>query len=281
MKNAIFTCSDSNCGDFLVNHWLKSLKENVNLRNTDVVVIDYGLTKKQVAALKYKEVIVYKCKRDGFPNAIKFRDIYNFLSKHKYDQVLTCDGGDIIFQEDISHLFSKDKSRFRAACEELFLPYNLFFVDRYFSKENAKQIKEIIKGKKMINMGVLIAPYKLFNQLCKEFNNLVKCSVWMADQMAVNYILYKNGFVRLNEKYNFVISGTHKKFLIRDGTFYQMDGKKIPIIHHTGNSTLFKRINNFGYGKEFNRLNKITHIGVVAIMNMGFLLSNIKKIIKK
>ena len=40
MKNTIITASDGNCGDFLVNHWMRSLKSNVDLKNIDVVVLD-------------------------------------------------------------------------------------------------------------------------------------------------------------------------------------------------------------------------------------------------
>jgi len=44
MKNLFITCSDEKCANFIINHWLKSLKANVNLSNIDIVVIDYGLT---------------------------------------------------------------------------------------------------------------------------------------------------------------------------------------------------------------------------------------------
>ena len=40
MKNVIITCCNAKYGDSLVNNWLKSLKENVNLSNVDLVVID-------------------------------------------------------------------------------------------------------------------------------------------------------------------------------------------------------------------------------------------------
>jgi hypothetical protein len=256
MKNAIFTCSDANCGDFLINHWLKSLKDNIDLSNIDVVIIDYGLTRKQVSQLKDVGVIVYKCVKDGFPNSIKFRDINNFLSSHKYDQVLTCDGGDIIFQEDINHIFLKNNSEFRAVCEEVHFPYEKFFVNGCFSKENVKKIKRMIKGKKMINMGILVAPYGLFKLLCDEFNNLNKFKIWMADQMAVNYIFYKHGFKQLDEKYNFVIGSTKSDFFIKGGVFYKNNGEKINVVHHTGNSNvIFRRIENFGYGRK-NKLKK-------------------------
>jgi len=36
----------------LVNHWLRSLKENVDLRDVDILVHDYGLTDAQVKQLR-------------------------------------------------------------------------------------------------------------------------------------------------------------------------------------------------------------------------------------
>ena len=44
MTHVIVTSSDSRYGDFLVRHWGRSLKTNVDLRDIDVVVLDYGLT---------------------------------------------------------------------------------------------------------------------------------------------------------------------------------------------------------------------------------------------
>src|SRR3989344_5251399 len=169
MKNLIATCSDAKYGDFLINHWLKSLKDHVDLNKTEIAVMDYGLTAEQIKRLKGQGVIVQKCVRDGFPNSIKFRDIGNFISSKEYDQVLTCDGGDIIFQENINYLFEQDKEMFRAVCEDVSPPFESFIND-CFDKEDIKNIKDVLKGKKLVNAGVLLAPYWRFKQLCEECN---------------------------------------------------------------------------------------------------------------
>ena len=39
MKNAVVTYADKGAGNFLLGHWLKSLKDNVDLRDIDVIVI--------------------------------------------------------------------------------------------------------------------------------------------------------------------------------------------------------------------------------------------------
>lgn len=256
-KNAIITCSDENCGDFLVNHWLKSLIENVNLTNMDVIIIDYGLNKRQINSLKkYKGVKIYKFKKDGFPNAIKFRDMEKILKTKDYDQVMTCDCADLIFQTDISSLFNNNKNEFRAVIEDMCLPYEKVMSDVCFSKEKVKDIKAMAKGKPHINMGVLIAPYKKFVMLCKECNAILKKKIYLADEIGVNYILYKNNFKKLDCKYNFIPTTSNKKFYIKNGEFYLSSGDKIAIVHNVGGNSNLRIIKNFGYGNNKNDYNK-------------------------
>mgnify|MGYP001609911284 FL=1 len=113
LKNVIITCSNEKSGDFLTNHWIKSLKKNVDLKNIDVVVIDYGLNNFQKTKLLKEKVILFKgIKKYHIVNK-RFFDAGKFLSKNKYDQILFIDGGDTIFQEDITDVFNKDKNTFR------------------------------------------------------------------------------------------------------------------------------------------------------------------------
>ena len=80
-RNVIITASDEKYGNFLINHWLKSLKENTDLENIDVFVIDYGLSNAQKDSLKSQDVKLYKGIRDGHIVVIRFRDIKNILLK--------------------------------------------------------------------------------------------------------------------------------------------------------------------------------------------------------
>lgn len=113
MKNVIITCANRKIGGFVIDHWLRSLKANVNLKNIDIVVIDYGLSDSQADRLKKEKVIL--CKGDKKHHIVnkRFFDSAKFLKSKKYDQVLFADGGDVIFQEDVSHIFKKDKKLFR------------------------------------------------------------------------------------------------------------------------------------------------------------------------
>lgn len=269
MKHAIFTCSDEKCGDFLANHWLKSLTENVNLNNIEVMIIDYGLNKKQIGLLNRNEnVKIYKFKKDGFPNAIKFRDMEKILKTKSYDQVMTCDCADLIFQTDINHLFENKKNEFRAVVEDTCLPFEKIMGDMCFNKEKAKEIKIMAEGKKMINMGVLIAPHKKFVMLCKECNSILKKKIYLADQIVVNYVLYKNNFKRLNSKYNFIPMTSNKKFYIKNGEFYLNPKEKIAIVHNVGGNSNLRIIRNFGYGNDKNKYNKSKFFAIKKLIKM-------------
>jgi len=269
MKHVIFTGSDANCGDFLVSHWLKSLMDNVDLSNIDIVILDYGLTKEQVSKLKDKGVIVKKCVKDGFPNAIKFRDIANFLSKHKYGQVMTCDAADIIFQSDISGMFEKNKKMLRASCESISVPFEDFLFAGKIKRSEVRKIKETVKGKQMVNMGVLFGPSALFTKLCREVNRILEGNKrWGSDQAAANYVLYKIGFKKIHQKYNFGPTTSNHKFYIKNGIFYLEEGEKIPIVHNVGCVTSFRAVKNFGYGRSRNSVNKSKFLAIRAFQKI-------------
>jgi hypothetical protein len=256
MKNAIFTCSDAKYGDFLINAWLKSLKANVDLSNTDVVILDYGFSEEQREQLAKENVIVLRCVRDGHVVSLRFRDMAAFLKKHPYDQILSTDGGDIIFQTDLKELFGTDKNEYRAVCEDVHMWFDAL-IDLFFSREYCEKIKHLVRGKKMINAGVLVAPHEKFLALCEEVNREVKDKATFGpDQICINYILYRDGFVPLDRKYNFVVATCEKPFTIQDGVFYMGKRKKIAIVHNAGGHRVLRPIRNFGYGPGHNELKK-------------------------
>src|SRR5260370_42687069 len=115
--HAIVTCCDAKYGDFLIQHWLRSLRDHVVLDRIDVVVLDYGLTREQGQQLRSQGVILHPSMKDGNLTNIRYRDLVAFLDGKAYDQVLSIDGGDIIFQADISLMFERDKESFRAVRE--------------------------------------------------------------------------------------------------------------------------------------------------------------------
>jgi len=257
MKNAIITCCDAKYGDALINNWLKSLEANVDKSNLDMIVVDYGLTKEQIS--KLKDMIIYKGTRDGHVNLVRFRDIAKFLDKNRYDQVMMTDGGDIIFQTGLKELFDNNKNEFRAACEDFYIDFRNVFMRGSFTKENIKKINKVLDGKKMVNAGVIIGPYHKFKKMCKEaYRLLINKQIFGPDQIAVNYILYRDGFKLIENKFNFIPLTSRKRFSIKNGIFYFKDGEKIPIVHNAGNKKFFRPIKNFGYGKTHNQI-KLLH----------------------
>ena len=260
-KHVIFTTSDEKFEDFVLHHWFKSLKENVNLANIDVVIIDYGLNEKQKYNLRLNNVIIYKAKKDGRVNNIRFRDIAKYLKKHKYDQVMATDGGDIIFQTDISPLFEKDKDTFRACTEHFNFSFEKFFFKNSFYKKYEDIIKKNITTTRMINIGMLIGPSEKFRKMSEECYSMIKDkNKFGPEQIGFNYLLYRDGVKILDEGYNFVLETAKKGFFIRNGVFYFRNKKKISVVHNAGGKNLFRAIKNFGYGPEYNKLKISSYI---------------------
>jgi hypothetical protein len=261
VKNIIITATDSKYADFLINHWLKSLQDNVNTQNIDILVLDYGMTDIQVQSLKCKGVLIKKCVRDGYVVTIRYRDIANFLSSNSYDQVLLIDSGDLIFQSDIAELFSEHKDSYRAFCERMTLvDMNKVYLEGFFDDKDIKPMREILSNKEPINGGVIIGPADKILSLAKEVWSMVKKKdAYGPDQTAVNYIFYRDGFKSLHDTYNMIITTGGTDFFIKNNTFYFLDGKKISIVHNAGMNNFLRPIKNFGYGPNNNRSKKVAY----------------------
>ncbi len=281
MKNKpylIATASDKKYGDFLIEEWLESLIDNVDLKKIQILVLDYGLSKAQEFYLKDKKIIVYKCIRDGHVVNIRFRDLYNFLIEYPFEQILTCDSGDIIFQDDISHLFEEHEGEYRAVCEDL-APFFDYFIDiESFYKEDIKEIKEVLLLKKMINAGLIIAPYEKMKHLCSVIIKKTKNkNKFGPDQILVNYVLHKEGFISLPTKFNFIPVTCLDEFYIKDGIFYDKHHQKIPVVHNAGNFDYFRSIENFGYNGNHNILKEEVLKGLRTFYSSLHLLQKPKK----
>lgn len=170
-RNVIITSSDGRYGDFLVHQWLRSLQLNVDLSDTDVVVIDYGLTDTHRAALHKHGVHIISVSKNGHITITRFVDAYKFLRKTDYAQVLFIDGGDIIFQGDISFLFRKNADAFRVATLGMEVLFFEAFIPR-FAHPFRQKLWRVLKDKPVLNAGVIIAPKDKFLALCKQIDKL-------------------------------------------------------------------------------------------------------------
>ena len=151
-----------------------------------------------------------------------------------------------------------------------------WFIFNNFEKNIKEKIWKVVKNKNVINAGVIFAPYSKFLSLCNYMNKLIKDKdAFGPDQIILNYYLYQEGFKFLDSKYNFMMSTEEKGFLIKEGIFYKPSGEKIVIVHNSGQMDFFRPIENFGYGKKYN---KIKHLVYHAKKTQYKLLGFYKKI---
>ena len=201
LKNVIITCSNERYGDFLINHWLKSLKENVNLENIDIVIIDYGLNKLQKTLLLKERVILFEGTKKYHIVNKRFFDSAKYLKNKSYDQILFIDGGDTIFQEDIIHVLDKNKNTFRVIPLGMGVLFFEWFIFDNFEKKIKEKIWKVVKNKPVINAGVIFAPCQKFISLCRLMEELIiKKETFGPDQIILNYFLYQGGFKFINNK---------------------------------------------------------------------------------
>ncbi|MBP9759370.1 hypothetical protein KBD45_06765 [Candidatus Dojkabacteria bacterium] len=281
MRHLIVTCSDKKYGDFLVEHWLKSLKENVNLHNIDIVVLDYGLTHTQLSGLKGDNIRVIKCIKDGHVTSLRYRDLLTFLQKENYDQVLMVDGGDIIFQSDVSTLFGTDNQKWKGVEEDTSLKFDQIYQFKLKSKEFRKKVIETISGKKFINGGFIISSSKNFISFCKLYLKEVKdLGSYGIDQALITYYIRINNYELLDKSYNFmVISNFNTEgYIIKENQFYKPNGDLIHVVHNPGKTKLIRGMSKFGY-KIKPKHNVIIYISKLSSLIINFIISAISKLL--
>ena len=260
-RYVIITSSDYTYGDFLVHQWLRSLEINVDLSIIDVVVIDYGLKPEYVAVLQKHNVNVIKGSGNGHVTTLRFIDAGLFLKHTTYDQILFIDGGDLIFQDDISHLFEQDKDFFRVVKLDMEVMFFEAFIPR-FPASFRQHLLRVLKNKPVLNAGVIFSPKHKFLSLCEQMKTLIsEKHTYGPDQIIVNYVLYQNKVKLLDKKYNFIFGTEREGFVMRDGKFFRKNGEKIVIAHNAGHDRFLRPIRNFGYGKGYNQLKYGIYVG--------------------
>lgn len=266
-KYLIATACNQKYENFLINHWLKSLKENVKLDEIDIHIIDYGLTERAVQELRKNNVGVKQAQSaspeekifsfaHGFINNLRFLELKNYLEENdKYEQVILCDSGDIIFQTDISHLFQIFPEKIKGVYEDISPNMDILVNDK--NVVNSEEIKDYLKGKKFINAGFVVYPTAKFKIIVDEIFKLIKDkSAWGIDMVLINYVIYtkfSQDFHELPNIYNFIPTTSTKKYKVKNGTFYLEDGTLIPVVHNAGGKNVWRPIRNFGYGSNYNQ----------------------------
>jgi hypothetical protein len=190
---AIVTASDRKHGDFLIEHWLRSLRENVRLDGIEIIVLDYGLSLAQRFYLQHDGVLRRPGQRDGHVTVLRYRETRDLLIERPYEQVCLCDSGDIIFQDDIAPLFERSPDTYRAVCEDYKPIFSFFIKDNFFRPEDKPRIADCFIKNRMINGGFIIAPRVQMMELCDACLGMITTSgIWLTN--VVNYLLHQQGF---------------------------------------------------------------------------------------
>lgn len=259
MRHLIATCSDAKYGDFLLDHWLRSLQANVDLHDVDVAVLDYGLTLEQRQTLSERGVVCRPCRRDGHLTNIRYRDLAGLIREREYDQVLTTDGGDVIFQEDIRHLFDENKDKFRGVYEHLTIQLHPgIFGTSDFRPGKVRNMLDFLGDRGAVNGGFLMGPARQFMALWEEFERICHGhGAYGNDQLVVNYFVHKTGFVPLEERYNCVIMTTRLPFRVSESVFVEKHSMRpLAVVHNVGGKSFLRAVKNFGYGPGRNQVRR-------------------------
>ncbi|MCA9391900.1 hypothetical protein KC614_01700 [candidate division WWE3 bacterium] len=252
-KHAIVTACNQRHESFLANNWYQSLVDNVNLADIDIVILDFGLSDWVKKAMPTASFLL--CKSKGHIVNARYKELLRVVDKG-YDQILMCDGGDIIFQDDISALFAENASSFRCVVEGSgSIRYDRAVVGRLASKYK-KDVVKTIANKNLINVGFIIAPAERFKWLCSSMLEMLpSLDVWGFDTMIINYLLYKEGFVELPHKNNFIITNYWNEGVkVVHDVFLSTSGEVIPVVHNAGGWRVLRPVLGFGYKKGVNKL---------------------------
>lgn len=276
----IATACNQKYEDFLINHWLKSLKENVDLSNIDILVIDYGLSKEASTELSKNGILIHKAsQREGLINNTRFLELRDFLLVNKYSQILICDSGDIIFQSNISHLFEKCDFAVRG-CYEGISPNMDVLISKDDVEYDLSKIKDFIKKNKnkLINVGLLIFSFELYIDIVNQMERMIKNPhKWGLETILLNYLIHQRPFCEIEPIYNFIPTTSTQRYFVKNGKFYLKDGTLIPVVHNAGGSNILRPIRNFGYGDEYNKERK--HM-IIVLRTFYQLLSFFRKVKK-
>ncbi|MCD6254411.1 MAG: hypothetical protein J7J80_08425 [Thermotogae bacterium] len=254
-KYLIATACNKKYENFLLNHWFKSLKDNVNLSQIDILVIDYDLSTNVVEKLKEKGVLIKKARlKDGIINNLRFLEIRDFVNESPgYEKILVTDSGDLIFQTDISSIFEIHENL--AGVVEQVSPAIEMLVNKN-DIDNYEEIMAILEGERLINVGFILFSRKTFLEVVELMEKVAKnLNAWGIDTVVPNYYAYKNGFHVLHEKYNFIPTTARKKYKVKNGKFYLVENdnlEMISVVHNAGRHRILRPIMNFGYGEDHN-----------------------------
>jgi lipopolysaccharide biosynthesis glycosyltransferase len=254
MRSLIATYCNQNKGDFLIDDWLYSIKTHVNLKDIDIMVIDFGLNDEQVSKLKAHGVIINtQTPLAGRMSNFQYKFLTAFLQKNPiYSQVLYCDCGDIIFQEDISHLFTLEPDKFRLVVEPdfNFTLHRIILGLSDVKPGKIRMIRDKIGRSSTVNCGFVLGPAARMASIWQEYVSLCDTTfVHGTDQLVINYIAYREGFHKLSSTFNYVTFLKNERLRVDKEGFFVTNIGRINVVHNAGKYEFARSISGFGYKK--------------------------------
>jgi len=252
-RHLILTAGDAKVGDFIADHWLRSIQSTCDLHDVDVAVLDYGLSERQRSKLDAAGAMRVPCRKDGHPANLRFRDAAKLLTERRYGNVLMTDGGDLIVQTDISPLLRQSRDRI-GACRE---PVVFSFVAKHWAggkraAPHLRALQQRFTAEPMINVGVLIGPAQAFSALwdcLARFGD--SRGQFGTDQLLIAEYLLDRGYDELEPRYNFIPTHRPDGIRVSRGRVFDQHGL-IPIVHNAGTISLGRGFARFGVGRFRN-----------------------------
>jgi hypothetical protein len=219
----------------------------------DIAVLDYGLSAGQRRSLDSAGVFRVECEKNGHPANLRFRDLDSFLGTHAYGNVLITDGGDVIFQQDVTPLLRQNMKHIHA-CRE---PSPSFAVKYWaggsHAQDRMKKVRARFLAEPMINCGVLVGPSSAFRDLCGHLSeDLARhMDFFGAEQPLISEYLLEKGYTPLDCRYNFM--PMHFPFGVRvsKGRVFDPAGL-VPIVHNCGGLKIARPLGRFGFARWHN-----------------------------
>ena len=248
------TACDARHADFALGHWLPSLRANVVLEDIDVVFFDFGLGAQQKQELRDAGVEVVTGTGSGTISSKRHAALAEMLRERPYEQASLVDCGDLIYQRDVSGLFTENVDDFRAVCEDVCCDFLVQMMDGGdFDPAVWRAILRELRDEPMINGSGVLAPRPLWLEFDEAFRKgTLSQDRFGTDQAFVNSYLHEIGFVRLPSTFNFSLKTTREPFEIRDSQFFDEAGELIAVVHNTGGRPASRAIRGFGYGPGTN-----------------------------
>lgn len=116
-------------------------------------------------------MLVFGWREDGLINNLRFLEVRNFLvnSGGDYEQVLFCDGGDLIIQSDLSHLFNVCQDKVRAVRESVSPDMDLL-TKPGDTTLSLTEVNATLRGKPLINVGFMLFLVHLFSTSLRRWS---------------------------------------------------------------------------------------------------------------